>query len=469
MKKVLLVNPPVLKNEVYGKLGAMGSSAYPLGLCSLAAVLRKADFKVEIFDPCILGINLKDATDTILRINPDYLGLTAVTITIERAAQLAKEVKDRKKNIPVIIGGPHLTATPEETLLRYPCFDIGVIGEGEITVVELLTKMEKGADLSLVQGLIFRDNSSIKKTAARSFIGNLDDLPLPAWDLLPSLPKYYYPTISSLNRLPSTHLVTSRGCPGRCIFCDTSVFGRKYRFFSSNYVIKMVNKLYHNYGIRDILFDDDLFVGDKRRLIEICNMLISERLNLSWSCNARIDMIDSEMLTIMKKAGCWQIAYGIESGSQKILNSIGKNTNLKQIEEVLRLTSYLNIKTKGYFMMGYPNETKEDILETIKFAKKIYLQDFQISFFTPFPGSKIQGANVALKEKPENWGSFNTYTEPKFIPEGLNKENLIELNRIAFKEFYLRPKIIFSYLGRPGIWINIFKLLKGVYALLKMS
>jgi len=466
MKKILFVNPQILNKELYGDLGVAGSSAYPLGLCSLAAVARKHGYAAQILDARVLGMNLEETVEEIIKINPDYLGLTAVTITIDRVAEVAAEIKKKNAGIKIILGGPHLTAVPEETFNRFKSFDLGVIGEGELTLIELLQKLDQGEDLNEVSGLIFVENGNLKLTKPRGFIENLDDLPMPAWDLLPNLTKFYHPTIYSLNRLPSTHLVTSRGCPGKCIFCDTAVFGKKFRHFSSEYVMKMIKELYYNYGIKDILFDDDLFMGNRKRLVDICNMLIEKKLNLTWSCNARVDFITKDILSLMKNAGCWQIAYGIESGSQRMLDYMGKNTNLNQIKEVLRWTRKAGIRTKGFFMMGYPIETKEDALQTIKFATEIDLLDFQINFFTPLPGSEAYKMTADKKLKELAWGDLNFHTEPVFIPEKISKAELMQLNKEAFRRFYLRPKIIISYLSMVKNWGNFLKLLKGMQALL---
>lgn len=467
MKKILFVNPPVLNTELYGKLGEAGSNACPLGLCSLAAVVRGQGFDTAILDSRSLNMSKGETVDEILRIGPDYLGLTAVTLTINKAAEIAKEIKKQDKNIIIILGGPHVTAVPEETLLRYPEFDMGVIGEGELTIVELLSALEKGTGLASIEGIIFKSNGTLQKTAKRKFIEDLDTLPMPAWDLLPNLSRYYRPTAYSVYKLPSTHLVTSRGCPGKCIFCDTAVFGSKYRCFSSGYVMNIIRYLYNTYGIRDFLFDDDLFIGNRKRLFEICNALIDAKLNLSWSCNARIDLIDRDMLKLMKRSGCWQIAYGIESGSQRILDYIKKNTTLQKIKEVLRWTTQEKIRTKGFFMMAYPIETKEEILQTIDFTKKIDLYDFQINFLAPLPGSEAYKMALESGVQLGSWDTLNFHTDPTFIPRGLTREELIRLNKLAFRQFYLRPKIIFSYLFMVNSWGNFVKLIKGALALLK--
>jgi radical SAM superfamily enzyme YgiQ (UPF0313 family) len=290
---------------------------------------------------------------------------------------------------------------------------------------------------------------------------------MPAWDLLPELSKYYKPPLFSFQNTPSTSIVTTRGCHGVCIFCDRAVFGNRIRGYSADYILRMVKELYYNYGIRDILIDDDSFIVLRERLIRICKMLIDEGLDISWSCNARVDHVNLEILDLMRDAGCWQIAYGIESGSQKILNALSKNIELNQVRRALKWTNEAGIRTKGFFMIGNIGESKDTIKETINFARDTDLDDFQISIFTPFPGSEVYKNIKSYGDFEDDWKKMTGWY-PVFVPKGLTSDELLKCQKKAFIAFYLRPKIIFSYLSlcakKPG---NIPKMLLGGLTLLK--
>lgn len=444
---IVLVNPPSTLRERYGRLSAGGSHLPPLGLCYLAAVTRENGYATRIVDAVALGLDYKEALLEVLRDAPRYIGLTASTITILNAARLAREIKNRDKDRVVMIGGSHITAVPEETMERFPQFDIGVVGEGEATIIDLMETYNRGNRLDNVKGIIFRENGKLKLTEPRAYIKDLDSLPMPAWDLLPYLPQYYRPAAQSVKRLPSTSIVTARGCIGKCTFCDRKVFGNRCRGHSTAYIMRMIKNLYYDYGIRDLQIDDDTFMIFKRRMIEVCEALIEEKMDLSWCCLARVDHVNPDLLQLMKKAGCWQIQYGIESGSQEILDVLRKGTNLQQIEQAIRWTREAGINSKGFFMIGNPLETEETMRQTIEFAKKLDLDDFQMTFLTPFPGSEFYEMAAEYGTFNYDWAKMNEYNVT-FIPNGLTEEMLVKYHKKAFREFYLRPRIILSYLRR---------------------
>lgn len=466
MLDILFVNPPLSLDERYGKLKTGGSYAPPLALCNLAAVTREAGFKTKILDCAALELNYDAAIDKILKENPKYIGITAVTISIDNASKLIKMLKSKTKEVTVILGGPHISAVPEETMKRFPEFDIGVLGEGEITIVELLKALEERKPLAKIDGLILRKNKKVW-IKPRKYIQDLDKLPLPAWDMLPDMVKYYRPPLYSFNKLPSSSIVTSRGCPGQCIFCDRSVFGNQVRGYSAEYVFRMIKNLHENYGIRDILIDDDTFTLLRERTIKLCKMLIKAKMDLTWSCNARVNHVKPDLLKLMKKAGCWQIAYGIESGSQEVLNVLKKGITLPMIKRAVKWTKQAGIRTKGFFMIGNPRETLKTMEQTLKFAQSIDLDDFQLGIFTPLPGSEIYHHAEKYGSFVNDWKKMNLWS-PIFVPKELTEQQLLDFQSQALRRFYLRPKIIFSYLSmcfkNPR---NFIKLAKGANVFLK--
>ena len=465
---IVFTRPRLSPEEEYGHLSKVGSVEIPNGLCWLAACTRKAGYKTEIIDAHAMNISNDELTDLILEKSPKYLGISANTINIYSAADLAKRIKNLNPKIKIIVGGPHITAVPIETLERFPEIDIGVIGEGEITIVDLLNTLENGKDLKNVKGIVYRKDKNIILTERREFIKNLDQLPFPAFDLLPDIKKYYRPPAWSLHRKTSALLITSRGCPFQCTFCDRAVFGNIARAHSAEYVMKMIRELYYKYGVRHLRLNEDNLLLFKDRLKKICKAIIKEKLKLTWSCFARADCVDLELLKLMKKAGCWQISYGIESGEQKILDVEKKNITLEQIEKAVRLTKKVGIRVVGFNMIGHPLETIESMKKTIDFNKRIKVDDFKTEFLTPFPGTELYYTAEKYGVLDRDWRKMGVYRDPIFIPYGLTKDLLIEWHKRGLWQFYLQPRIIFSYLMQIRSIEDIKTLFLGAITILSL-
>jgi len=467
--KTVLINPPHTLKERYGKLAGAGSNLPCLGLLLLAAVLRKNGFPVKIIDAAAEGIGYAECVERTLAFDAAFVGMTAVTPSICKAGKLAALIKAGKDTIKIAAGGAHMTTVPEETMRRFPEFDLGVIGEGEATLVELAQALRDKNRLEEIPGLILREKDRMKATAPRESIKDLDSLPFPAWDLLPNFPWGYRPAAFKCRRLPATYLVTSRGCPHQCIFCDTSVFSRQYRPFGAAYIIEMIKTLRRDYGIREISFEDDTFIIFKKRLLALCEALIRERIDITWSCNGRVNAANPEILALMKRAGCWQISYGIESGEQSILDFAKKRTKLHQIREAVRLTHEAGIYSKGFFILGFPKETEASIQKTIRFAKELPLDDITVTQMIPFPGSEMYEIGQKFGHIEKDWERMNLL-DVVFIPHGLSKAKLEEYQRQFLSGFYLRPRIFLSYFKRLiSAPTNIRGLFLGFLALLKAT
>lgn len=467
MFEVIFVNPPLTMEERYGKLAEGGSKLPPLNLALLAAITRNKKYSTRIIDAAALEWDYEKTANEIIKMFPMFVGITAVTMSIYNADTLADKIKKLNPNIFICVGGPHISAVPEDTMALFPNFDCGVIGEGDVTVLELLNKLKGKIDIIEVEGIITRKDGNIIKTKPRTILSDIDSLPFPAWDLLPDLTTLYKPASNAYFQLPSSSLITSRGCPGKCTFCDRTVSGNRMRSYSAVYLINMIKELYFKYGIKDIIFHDDNFIAHRERMLEFCKLLIEEKLNITWSCTGRIDMVNPEVLKMMKKAGCWQIAYGIESGAQKILDSLKKGITIDEIRKVLNWTKEAKIESRGYFMIGVPGETKETIDETIKFLLELPLDDFHISVFTPHPGAEIV-KDINLYGTFKNDWKKDSGWDINFIPNGLTEEELIKYHKLAFRKFYFRPKIFLRYLKkifkRPE---TLLRLLNGGKALIK--
>lgn len=466
MSKIVFVNPPLTVEERYGVKHQSGGQTPPLGLAYLSAVTRKHGFETEIIDATVYDSDYNKTSEKIIASSPDYVGITAAAIAIDNADQLARLIKSKMENITIIVGGPHMTAVPDETMQRYLSIDIGVIGEGEITIIDLLTALEEGRSLREIKGIIYRDGNHLFRIPTREYISHLDDLPYPAWDLLPEIKRWYCPPVHTIKNLPAMCLVTSRGCTGQCIFCDRSVFGNRCRAHSAEYVFKMIEDLYENYGIRELQIRDDNFLIFKKRAFELCSMLQKRKFKLSWSCAGRIDMVEPHLMKEMKKAGCWQIWYGIESGSQKVLDYLKKGTKIDQIKRNIHITKEAGISPAGFFMIGCPGETKEDIKKTIRFSQELELDDFHISFLTPHPGSELYDVAEKYGTLNKDWKKTSGWL-PVYVPYDLRVEDLETMSKKAFRQFYFRPRVIISYILRIRTWGHVKAFISGFLALLE--
>jgi radical SAM superfamily enzyme YgiQ (UPF0313 family) len=466
--KIIFTRTWIPPEEEHAHLSKVGSVEIPNGLCYLAASTRKAGYKTEIIDSHAMNIQNEKLANLIINKKPKYVGISANTLNIYSAADLAKKIKNMSPSIKIIIGGPHITAVPVETLKRFPEIDIGVIGEGEITIVDLLNTIEKKEGLKKVKGIVYRKNNEIIVTEKREFIKNLDDLPLPAFDLLPDFKKYYKPPAWSLHQKMSALLITSRGCSGQCTFCDRSVFGNFCRTHSAKYVMKIIRKLYYKHGVRHLRLLEDNLLLFRDKLKGICNAIIKERLNLTWSCNSRADCVNLEILKLMKKAGCWQMAYGIETGEQKILDAEKKKITLNQTEKAVRLTKKAGIRVVGFNMIGHPLETIRSMKKTIDFNERIGVDDFKTEFLTPFPGTELYFTAEKYGTLDRDWRKMGVYKEPVFIPYGLTKELLFEWHKRGLWQFYLQPRVILSYIKQIKSLNDIKTLFLGASVILPM-
>jgi radical SAM superfamily enzyme YgiQ (UPF0313 family) len=431
----------------------------------VGAVLRRAGHEVRVLDAPALGTGPREILQEAKGFQPQVIGLTAVTPAIGMAGRLSRMMKECFPDVPVVAGGPHVTALPEETLREYPSIDCLVRGEGEETLPDLVSHLCGGGRAALLNGVTGRQGEEILAGPPRPAVSDLDSLPFPAWDLLEGFPRLYRPALFKYRRLPATHIVSSRGCPNQCTFCDTSVFGRRVRFHSAEYVLAMIRHLVKRFGMREIIFEDDQFLLRHERVASLCEGLLGMRGSVSWSCSARVGSVpDVSLLKLMKRSGCWQISYGIESGNQRILDSARKGITVKEAERAVRLTHQAGILSKGFFILGLPGETERTLEETRRFVKKIPLGDISVFMLTPFPGSEI--FEMLKRQGAAHWDFEKmNILSVVHVPEGLQEGTLLEAQRRLMREFYLRPGLLLRYLRRlaanPADLMNMVRALKG--------
>lgn len=450
--KILLINPPTTFSQIYGDwdLSALDTYSPPLGILYIASYLRAHKHEPKVFDLEALKWDLNKLSESIIAFNPDLIGITSMTINFTNAHKIAAFIKNILQFVPIIIGGPHLTAAPIETMSKYPEFDFGVYGEGEITFLEIVEKLKINESITDVKGLVWRnEQAQVFINEPRPYIDNLDDLPFPAWDLLENFPENYPLSILESKRLPSASIMTSRGCPFHCTFCDNKIFGTKVRHFSAEYTIRLINHLIENYGIKDLMILDDNFLLNRDKLFEICDTIINNRLDLTWYCMGHANTMTEDRLMKIKKAGCWFIELGIECGNDEMLKKIRKNTSKKEIKHAVSLAKHAGLKTKGNFIFGFPGDTVKTIEESIKFALDIKIDFFQQNFLTVWPGCEIYSQTMNNSDSYAYYNSsWDTLAHQRitFIPKGMTNNELIKASKDAFRRFYLRPKVILALL-----------------------
>jgi radical SAM superfamily enzyme YgiQ (UPF0313 family) len=413
-----------------------------MGILVLAAVARQRGYRVHLIDAKRAGGSVEDVSRQVAALKPDYLGISATTISVTNGARIAERVKQLCANVVSILGGAHVSAIPERTLDAFPSFDYGIAGEGEVSLFDLLDRLESGVPIDDVPGLAFRHEGRVRANLRAPYIDDLDALPLPAWDLLPDFPHRFQPSLFGYPRTPVATLITSRGCPFSCSFCDRSTSGKRGRMHSVEYVVGLCRHLL-GLGVRHILFVDDLFTVRKQRVIDLCHALLDARLSFSWSCNSHPNLLDLETMKLMRRAGCWQIAYGIESGSQRILDVVKREVRIPRMRQTLRMTREAGIRTKGYVMIGHPTEGLDSLAETAALLKDVELDLCQITKFTPYPGTPAYPTIHEYGRFAENWEQMNAMNFV-FVPTGLTAEMLESYFDHLYRIFYSRPDVLKS-------------------------
>lgn len=462
MIDVLFVNPPSPDGDIIIRdINRSGRKTrermiWPqTNLAYLAAVL-KDKYSVELIDCIALKMQWKELQKLIEIKKPRYIVSNVISTTLTNDMYtmfLGKSIG------AVTIGtGPHLTELYEDSFKKFPSIDYAIRGEAEITVRQLIDTIEMKGDISAVEGIVYRDgNGRIIATKDRPFIEDLDSLPIPMHELLP-LNKYRVPFFGNY-----TFIVTSRGCPYKCIFCRQIVMWKgKFRTRSAENILKEIKYLI-NLGVKNILFQADTFTVDKKVVIELCRKIIENNINIRWACNTHISSIDEEMVKWMKKAGCWMIAAGIESGSQQVLDMMKKGTKIGQIRKVVKFIHDSGIEVWGYFIIGLPGETKETIEQTIKFSLELPLDMANFAVGAPYPGTEfyvMARDNKWLTAK--KWEDFDqNYSAIVGYPH-LTTGDIIKGIKRANIRFFSRPKHAFRILREFFSDISMANYLMGI-------
>lgn len=470
--KILLANPPYTNFE--GMKDSAGNTM-PLNLAYLAAYLRnKVKCEIEILDCEMQCMGYKEIEEYLTLNTPDIIGITTLTPPMKHVIKMVEMAKKVNPKIFTVLGGIHPTALPIETLIETKA-DYIIFGEGEITFYELIKGIsENSLRPEEINGLCFRDKSGkIIKNKAREYIKNLDEIPLPARDLF-DLSKYYSaPTKKVSDEKMATPILTSRGCAFKCVHCISNLlWSRIVRYRSVENVILEIEECKNKYGIKEFNILDDTFTLNKKRLIEFCQSIIRKKLDICWICFSRVNTIDEEMVEIMKRAGCKKISFGLESGSQKILDLMNKNATLEMAEKAISAVRKHGIEVHASFMIGNLGETKKTINDTIKFARQFDFDNVTFFITAPLPGTHLY--EVAKEKghigKETKWEEFAplTKTRPILVQENLTEEELIYYQKKAFRKFYLRPKYILYKLKRVRSKEGLKTVIKGISILIRI-
>lgn len=445
--RVLFINPPVDFSVFYSDmdLSDTKSSSPPIGILHLASIAREYGYPVKLIDAHAEGMNISAILKVVEDFQADVVCLTAMTIMIDAAAEIAKAIKEHDASIVTMIGGVHVTAEPVKTLQEYSQFDYGVVGEGEVVLLDFLQSKDK----SKVRSLVWRIGDVVTVNSRRDFYKDLDDFPFPAFDLVgDKLFSHYRLSVFGTKHFRSIGLVTSRGCSGLCTFCDLGVVGRGYRIMTAPYLIQHLKELSEKYQVNDLLFYDDMFTGNKKRLMDFCNAMIEAGTPFTWSCCSRVDFVSYlDILKLMKEAGCHTIEFGVESGCQRILDSMRKNVTKEKIAHVIDMATKAGIITKANFILGHLGETHDSIMETIDFAKSLNVTYVQHTHLVPLPGSEIYEQANKYGTFDPSWRKMNTLLI-NFIPRGFTREDLVYYSKLFWRSFYLQPKVIWREFKR---------------------
>jgi anaerobic magnesium-protoporphyrin IX monomethyl ester cyclase len=459
--RVLLVNPPIDAVLQHGQVSPVTAYLFynsaPLGILYIAAVLEEAGVQVGAIDAAAEHLDVAGTVRRILAFRPDVLGITSTTVGFESATWLAEAAKAARPGLPIVLGGPHVTLLPDRAMER-PCFDVGVIDEGEATMLELVRHYAgDGPGLDDVPGTVRRVGGTLAFTPPRPLLKDLDTLPFPARHLLP--PNLYRPIPIDEHGMPKYAMITSRGCPHRCVFCQKS--GSSYRSHSPGRIVDELEHVIRDYGVKDVAFVDSLFCLSHRRVNGICDEIVRRGVKVSWTCSSRVEVVDKPLLQAMKDAGCWRTRFGIESGSDRVLDFISKGITKETIRNAITWADEVGLKPKAFFILGHLPDTRETIEETIAFACSLPLHDITVQINTLLPETPQM---EIFEREGERYGRLvaestdrSSFWEPTFVPWGLEPEDLVRYHRKFYRDFYFRPAVIRRHLATMGSVRDVLK------------
>lgn len=451
--KILLSSAVISADEMFGQYSEGGGAYFPHGLLSIASLLLRDGYDVSICDPYVMKMGYDEFRRYLEKNKFDVIGLgNCYTSQTDNYFTTAKICRETLPDAKICIGGAHPTIFPVETLKRCGDIDFVINGEGEGPFLDLARSLENNeSDLSKIKGLIFRDKDAIRVNEPYPGIENADDIPIFPYHLLPV--EKYVPPPSNYKKLPTYGMLVQRGCPYRCVYCDIRIHGKKLRQMSVQRTIDEIKYLRDNYGMKGIIFHDSIFTIKKKWIMEFCQELVNQKIGVVWTCYTRADAVDEELCKIMKKAGCWSVAFGIETANQESLDLIKKNIKVDKIIKGINAVKSAGLEMIGSIILCLPGEDEAMVKNTIHFVKKMDLDVVVFFMPVPFPGTELY--EICKKEgglvENIDWRDYKQWMDqknPLYINPKLGKEKMLELYQYAFRSFYLSPKYIWKNLKR---------------------
>ncbi|RLF37404.1 MAG: hypothetical protein DRM99_00425 [Thermoplasmata archaeon] len=471
IQKIIVANPPwpgrgygVRSNSRWPHKRGDKILPYPIYLAYLVSVLRKRGFKVAGIDAVVQELSIKSFTNKVAAMQPDAIVIEVATPSFDYDIETFRQIKARMKDVILVMIGTHGSIKYEEIMEKYPFVDYIVRGEFDYTVPELFDAINKKKKLSSVDGLVYKEKKILKVNKDRNLIMNLDELPYPARDVfkIEHYQQGWYMRKTGL-------LITSRGCPSRCTFCvwPEILYGHKFRMRSPKSIVDEMEYLVKELGVQEIDFDDDTFTTNPKHVEGICKEILARGLKVPWRCFARVSGLTKELLMLMKKAGCYYLCFGVESGSPIILQNVKKGISLEQAIKVTKWCRELKLRTHATYMFGLTGETPNTIRQTINFAKMLDTDTVQFSIAMPFPGTKFF---QEMEEKGyidyKRWSDFDGTKGPIIHTDKISKKDFSRIISKAYREYFFRPKfVIRNVFGVKNI-LDIRLLLRGLRTVL---
>jgi radical SAM superfamily enzyme YgiQ (UPF0313 family) len=431
----------------------------PLGLASIAAYLDKQNIECTIVDCFARPDSDRLICEDLLTRRPAWIGISCTTSSFLDGIRIAKLAKGILPGIRAVFGGAHVSALKQKILGAFSEVDFVIVGEGEQTLAELL--QSRAYEPELLPGLIYRTSTGeVNFTGYRQKGIELDTLPFPAYEKLAGYPHAYSLPIFNYPKAPNTSCISSRGCPYACSYCDRSVFRRTFRYNSAAYLYEHLRYLKERFGIRHINFYDDQFTFNRERVEDFTRLMIDRPLQMTFNCAVRAEHIDRQLLEQLQAAGCWMISLGIETGDENLLARHRQNASLKMLAEKIHLIKQTGIRTKGLLMMGLPGETEASIKKSMDFVFSLPVDDFNLSKFTPFPGSPLYESIHGFGTFEEDWEKMDCM-HFVFIPSGMTRAGLQKHFKEFYKTHFLRPTVLWGYVTMlwksPNSWIRFIR------------
>lgn len=473
--KVLLVNPDYEIERYMGRhFGRMGWVMPPMGLLYLAAQLEAEGIEVGVYDA---QIEDRPLTTALIEAKPTIVGITCATALVGSTLAASRMIKEALPESTVVVGGVHPTVRPDD-LVGSPDVDIAVRGEGLRTIVEICRAVESGSDTDLrtIAGTSHRLGDELVNNPSRPLEPDVDSFPFPARHLVPMEIYRMSPDLSI--RPPMDIVFGAYGCPWDCVFCAAqTVMGGSFRARSLDNIMSEIDQVVREQRPRTLLMGDDNFVLTKDRTLDFCERYKARGYHktLPWQIATRVDSVDEEILHAMAGAGCYLVSFGIESGVGKLLDTVEKGTEVEQAETAVRLAKEAGLIVRSTFILGLPGETVEDSEATIRFSRKLPLDQVRFALATPFPGTRLwEIAKAEGSVDIEDWmqlSSMGGYREDElfYVPKGRDSDELKRLQRRANFGFYFRPRIILGFIGRIRSFGELGEYARGAWGLLKAT